>query len=300
MVNLPSKEITAERELRIRLWEEIGRDDRSNVQPRLLRERGIYGGAQGIWVDKSRTVALSENGQGVTVAILHTGRHYPDDLSEDGVIYHYPDTNRGPNRDANEISATQNAGRYEIPIFVILPGKARQTTRHVKLGWVEDWDDDGGLFLITFGESPPQTASPPRPEEPFSLTGDVDQGRTKSKTRKHQQRFRFRVLQQFGHKCAACDIKLPQLLIAAHIRGKSERGSDDWRNGLPLCGTHHDAFDLHLFGIEPVTLMFEFPPKVMAKDLGIVSDKISPIHGQPHREALKWRWRRTQKAWSNE
>lgn len=68
VVNLPSKEITAERELRIRLWEEIGRDDRSNVQPRLLRERGIYGGAQGIWVDKSRTVALSENGQGVTVA----------------------------------------------------------------------------------------------------------------------------------------------------------------------------------------------------------------------------------------
>jgi putative restriction endonuclease len=56
-------------------------------------------------------------------------------------------------------------------------------------------------------------------------------------------------MSQYGHKCGVCDIRHPQLLKAAHIRGKSERGSDDWRNGIPLCATHHDAFDSHLFGI---------------------------------------------------
>jgi hypothetical protein len=28
------------------------------------------------------------------------------------------------------------------------------SVRHVSLGWVEDWDDDGGIFLIGLGERP--------------------------------------------------------------------------------------------------------------------------------------------------
>jgi putative restriction endonuclease len=57
-----------------------------------LRSMRVYGGAQGIWVDKATTGTLSPDGQGITVSILHTGRHYPDDLSDDGLIYHYPTT----------------------------------------------------------------------------------------------------------------------------------------------------------------------------------------------------------------
>jgi hypothetical protein len=37
-------------------------------------------------VDKKTTGALTMDGHGVAVGILHTGRHYPDDLSEDGPI----------------------------------------------------------------------------------------------------------------------------------------------------------------------------------------------------------------------
>ena len=33
--------------------------------------------------------------------------------------------------------------------------------RNVDLAWVEEWDDDERLFLITFGESQP--AAPPHP-----------------------------------------------------------------------------------------------------------------------------------------
>ena len=52
----------------------------------MLRSALVYGGAQGIWVDKKKTTdALTTDGHGVTVSMLHTGRHYPDDLSEGGL-----------------------------------------------------------------------------------------------------------------------------------------------------------------------------------------------------------------------
>jgi hypothetical protein len=64
-------------ELRRRLatWNEVITMDREDLDPRFLRARGIYGGAQGIWVDKANTASVSQDGRGVTVSILHTGRH---------------------------------------------------------------------------------------------------------------------------------------------------------------------------------------------------------------------------------
>jgi hypothetical protein len=58
----------------------------------MLRGLGVYGGAQGVWVDKARTKEIAP--AGVTVALLHTGCSYADDLSADGVVYHYPKTGR--------------------------------------------------------------------------------------------------------------------------------------------------------------------------------------------------------------
>ena len=85
-----------ERERRLGLWRELRALDPDNLSASSLRELGVYGGAQGIWVDKARTAAIAPNGSGVTVSLLHTGRHYPDDISEDGLIYHYPRTSRPP------------------------------------------------------------------------------------------------------------------------------------------------------------------------------------------------------------
>src|SRR5215207_1790959 len=92
---------------RLRLWAELKERDPGNLEPKLLRDLGVYGGAQGIWVDKNRTGPLTPSGVGATVSILHTGRHYPDDLSDEGVIYHYPLTSRSPGRDAGEVAATK-------------------------------------------------------------------------------------------------------------------------------------------------------------------------------------------------
>jgi|TARA_Y100000031_G_scaffold96805_1_gene106245 hypothetical protein len=283
--------------LRMELLARAGRDDIENLSPSVLREMGIYGGAQGIWVDKDRTSNLSSDGVGITVGILHTGRHYPDDLSEEGMIYHYPDTNRGGMRDANEVQATKNTKQFNLPLFVILPGTKNQSKRHLKLGWVENWDDDGKLFLISFGEDQPQAPSVQEPDEPFNLEDKSEGGTAKTKTRPNQQRFRFNVLQQYGHKCAVCSIKLPQLLIAAHIRGKEDKGSDDWRNGIPLCATHHKAFDDHLFSIGPEDLSVVISSENEAKDMGIDVTHLELLHNKPHQDALNWRWSKAQKAW---
>lgn len=45
-----------ERQRRKEMWEMlIAQSGPTNVSPHLLRELRIYGGAQGIWVDKERT-----------------------------------------------------------------------------------------------------------------------------------------------------------------------------------------------------------------------------------------------------
>jgi hypothetical protein len=80
----------------------------------LLRELGIYGGAQGIWVDKEHTQALTPERTGVTVGLLHTGSSYPDDLAEDGVFYHYPLTNRPPARDRAEVERRRQPEHYNF------------------------------------------------------------------------------------------------------------------------------------------------------------------------------------------
>ena len=77
------------------------------LTPGEVRDLGIYGGASGVWVDKSRTKNLAKDG--VAVGLLHTGKHYDDDIDDTGVLYHYPTTQRPQARDANEIQAIKNA-----------------------------------------------------------------------------------------------------------------------------------------------------------------------------------------------
>ena len=109
-----SGRVAQERERREDMWAELlaaGGPDR--LLPRLLRDVGVYGGAQGVWVDTDRTRGIDGVG-GVTVSLLHTGRHYADELSADGVLYHYPRTGRPPGRDRSEVEATKAAGRLRL------------------------------------------------------------------------------------------------------------------------------------------------------------------------------------------
>jgi putative restriction endonuclease len=259
-------DLTAEITRRLDLWHTISKERLDDLEPARLRDLGIYGGAQGIWVDKAHTASDAIGPDGATVSILHTGRHYADDLSDDGVIYHYPTTSRPPARDAAEVQATKNAMIHRIPIFIVLPGTASKSRRSLKLGWVSDFDDSNRQFLILFGnERPPLYFKAEATSEPFRLEEEPRRKLSNVMVRVGQQRFRFHVMSQYGHKCAVCDIRHPQLLKAAHIRGKAEHGTDDWRNGIPLCATHHDAFDSYLFGVDPDTRAVQCKPGVNEK-----------------------------------
>jgi putative restriction endonuclease len=282
---------------RLHLWTQISAADARNVEPSELRSLLIYGGAQGIWVDKKRTGSLSQDGRGVTVGILHTGQHYPDDLSDDGLIYHYPSTRRSPGRDDAEVQATKNAAKLGLPIFIVSPGSSSSAKRSVRLGWVVDSDDENQQFLILFGDNRPSYEAPAETDSPFELVGGPAARTGKTKVRPGQQQFRFQVLAKYGCKCAVCSITHPSLMKAAHICGKAHLGSDDWRNGIPLCSTHHDAFDAHLFSVHPDTLAIQSAPGVSLSSIGVVAAVLAPAHQRPHRDALTWRFEKTKNIW---
>jgi hypothetical protein len=169
--SLPLPDVASENDRRLGLWKTLTSDNIENIEPKQLRDLRIYGGAQGIWVDKGQTTSSELGVDGATVSVLHTGRHYADDLSDDGVIYHYPQTSRPPARDAAEVQATKNAMLHKLPIFIILPGKSSQSLRSVKIGWVCDFDDTNRQFLILFGqETPPTYTKAEHETDPFRLT----------------------------------------------------------------------------------------------------------------------------------
>jgi putative restriction endonuclease len=287
---------STEGELRYRLdvWDRlVSEGGPRGVTAGVLRGLGLYGGQQGIWVDNARTGLLTEDGIGITVSLLHTGRSYPDELSEDGLIYHYPSTDRLGARDLNEISATKRARELRLPLLVITYPSPGSSKRDVHLAWVEDWDDEYGAFLVAFGDEPPPASRPVIEEEPFQLEATTRRVAREVGTAPGQQRFKFRVVQRYGARCAVCDMDVPEVLDAAHIRPRQERGSDDPRNGLVLCALHHRALDAGLFAIQPDTLQVHCRPTGPgAGILGIVHTTLDHLHRKPHRDALQWLWDR--------
>ena len=215
---------------------------------------------------------------------------YRCDLSEEGLIYHYPETRRPPGRDRSEIDATKAAAELKLPIFVILSEPSDPTLRRVRLGWVADWDDASKQFLVLFGDERPTYQHSALADQPFQLHRPRERKVVQSLARVGQQKFRFQVLKQYGAKCCVCSIAMSELLAAAHICGKEPNGSDDWRNGIPLCHTHHAAFDLGLFFIDPDTLKVEIREGLNPSQLCLTEPTLQPIRGRPHLEALRWRY----------
>jgi hypothetical protein len=177
-------------------------------------------------------------------------------------------------------------------VFVITYPAPNAASRDVRLGWVEDWDDESRTLLIGFGDRPPiRNTDSPAEEEPFQLVEEVNRPRREVATRPGQQRFKFRVLKRYGPRCVVCRLDVLELLDAAHLRPKHKHGSDDPRNGLVLCPTHHRSFDLGLFAIEPETLRIDVRETGPAADrLGIAYPSLDHLERKPHPEALRWAW----------
>jgi hypothetical protein len=228
----------------------------------------------------------------VAVGVLHTGSTYADDLFDDGVIYHYPVTARGE-RDRNEIAAMKACGEHTLPMFVVITPSSGARTRDVRLGWVTDVDDASGQLLIAFSDAPLCVSASQDDDEqrPFELTAVRPLRSTTVRARPGQGRFRFTVFKRFGSRCAFCSISEPKLLEAAHLCPVEDGGTDDPRNGLVMCLTHHKAFDVGLLLVDPDDLSVR--SDLTGSDLqsiGVAVSSIKHLQKVPHRDALAWAW----------
>jgi len=261
---------------------------RSAVAPALINELRIFYGGRGIWYDAQRTRTIEP--PGITVGLLHTGRHYADALEADGLLYYYPVT-KDPGKDHAEVEATKNAGELALPVFVVIDTGA---LRDVCVGWVTDSDDVQGCFLVQFGETTPPALPNPDDDDAlgaFELFIDRKRRKVTTTERVGQQGFAFRVLKRYGAECAACGLKATGLIDAAHVVPDADRGTQDPRNGLPFCPTHHRAYDRHLFAVNPTDLSILTAAGVTATDLRITRPSITHLQRQPHIDALEWNWR---------
>lgn len=177
-------------------------------------------------------------------------------------------------------------------IFPLLYPSPSSKERKVDLGWVESWDDRSGVFLITFGESAPVLLRPhSEEEEPFHLV--EDESRAPRTALAHTGQQRFRVMQRYGPSCMVCGVSVSDLLETAHIRPKGWQGSDDPRNGLVLCATHHRAYDAGLFALEPGLLAVRFRSGgPTAEEMQINVESLAALERRPHEESVAWRWER--------
>jgi len=259
-----------------------------SIAPKTLNDLAIYRGGRGVWFDKNTTADLSGDGAGVAVGVLHTGSSYADDLTDDGVIYHYPSTERA-GRDDAEIAALRNAFRLGLPVFVVTHCPSNASRRDVHRGWVTDTDDVSALCLIEFlGESRPAV---PIATTAFRLDANREERKQLAKRLKRSARFSFEVGKRCGWRCAVCAIEIQELLDAAHVRGVAEKGSDDPRNGLILCKNHHAAFDKGLLNFHPDTGAVELTAELSMALIAITVNSI-PEAIRPHTDALRWRWER--------
>ncbi|PYE49828.1 HNH endonuclease [Paenibacillus barcinonensis] len=293
-----TESISIELARRDSMWNRlVSENDPNNVEPGILRGLRFFSGQAGIYRDATTTQSYTEDNAGIAVSILHTGRHYPDEVSENEIIYHYPVTKRHSSFDKNEIQSAKNASIFNLPIFVISEvGKMRK----VQLGKVVSWDDLAQNFLIEL--NPLDFSTQPNELDhlddiPFKPTVPRAPSRTVTvSNRAGQPRFKFNVVKRYGPCCAVCAMQALPLLQAAHIIPKKSNGSDDPRNGLVLCGNHHLAYDSGLFSFDPDTLKIHVSTKTTMQSIQITRQDLSHLQKLPHDKALKWHWKQWQAA----
>ncbi len=275
---------------RAHLWDAIrSNGDPSNIPPERIRDVGLYSGARGIYVDVDRTRSEIAP-EGIALTFLDLGVRYSNELSDKGVIYHFPFTKRR-GRDRAEVAATQRAFELGVPVFVLTLAEGNKETRAVHRAFVEEIDATGATALITFigdDELPP---APPSEQRPFELTDEGEEVRwSRRRARPNQSRFAFKVFQRYGYACFVCGLGVKSALEAAHLRAKATAGADDERNGLPLCSNHHRMFDAYLWAIDPGSYAVEPRPGLTLDDLAIGVTTVAGRIALPHVDALQHAW----------
>jgi len=117
---------------------------------------------------------------------------------------------------------------------------------------------------------------------------------------KRDEVFRRVVLQEYDFTCTVCEMKfhLGDLVeaTAAHIVPKHKNGTDDPRNGLALCRTHHWAFDTGIFTLSDgyTVLLSQAVQRAETHNFGLLDlggkQVLLPSNEvlRPHPKALTW------------
>jgi predicted restriction endonuclease len=87
-----------------------------------------------------------------------------------------------------------------------------------------------------------------------------------------------------------CQVATGGVLQAAHLTPKSAFGSDDARNGLPLCANHHVQFDRGWWAVDPVSRAVVPRSGVTLSELRILVTDLTHLPAAPHELALKHPW----------
>jgi hypothetical protein len=183
------------------------------------------------------------------------------------------------------------------------------------LGLVSDYDPGGDVFLV---ESVDQSALEEvtdviadeelryevqlyaRLTNQFHAFAEEARSTYTVSAPKREDAFRHLVLREYDFCCAVCETKfrLAKLVeaTAAHIVPKHKNGTDDPRNGLALCRTHHWAFDVGVFSLDEEyrVLMSPRAKQAETRNFGLLDlDKNSIILPKneilrPHPEAIAW------------
>lgn len=264
-----------------------------NLKADEIRALNLYSGAAGVYRDAERTKSIIQDG--ITVSILNTSGNYSDEISDDRLIYSYPQTLR-KGQDVPEIQSLKNAMLLQIPIFVI--SETAGGRRNVRLGWIEGCEDAASCCLVKLDTAPVSTVQPELElEENFSPTTKRNLKVAEIQKIERNPKFKFNALTLYKSTCAVTDIKVERMLDAAHIVPVSENGSDHPRNSLLLNAAVHRTFDSHYWSIEPDTL------KIAVRKIGptltnmkISRTSISHLDQKPHQKALEIRWQSFRKA----
>lgn len=111
-------------------------------------------------------------------------------------------------------------------------------------------------------------------QPPLELIEERVIATTTTQYRQRSANFRDSVLAAHSAECQVCGMKIQQLIEAAHIVPVASNGIDHESNGIPLCPTHHSAFDWHLFAFEPVSKLIIIRPGFYASGLGITKTNL--------------------------
>lgn len=282
--------IEAELNRRLELFNKAKRVSKSGLNtPGELKELGIYGGASGVWVNKVLTSQLHP--AGVAVGLLHTGKHYDDDVDDTGILYHYPTTSRPESRDQNEIDAIKNLGNLNLPVFVI---RNVGNLRKVDLAWLDDFDDDLRICVLTFHglEAGKNSFASPKAVDPIPLFGSHRKSKTEVLRAERDPKFKFHILQRFDGTCIATGTDVIQVLDAAHIIPVAHRGTESVDNGILLTASAHRSFDAGLWAINPDSLKIETQPDgPNLERLKIPISDLVHLESKLNKEALEFRYK---------